>query len=221
MQKRNTLRLIGVVSAGVLFILSLAVNLGLFFARPALPASEANAASLELPDSVKKGHDAELAYLLTKLVLQTRSEMAGHYTRKQSALPGVDKLYQRLLVRNLILPAAVADSVFAKTVPSATGGRAWVKMVVDSPRNPNNRGDEVALALLAELREGAVVTERDTGAAFYYAEPIKAKSVCLYCHGGPKGDPDPFFPQYTKDGWREGDIIGAVVARVARKTAAD
>lgn len=52
--------------------------------------------------------------------------------------------------------------------------------------------------ITAELRGGT------TADAFYYAEPIEAK-----------GAPDAYFPQFKKDGWREGEIIGAVVARVS------
>ena len=35
-----------------------------------------------------------------------------------------------------------------------------------------------------------------------------------FAHGEPKGASDPAFPEYTKDGWKVGDIIGAVIARV-------
>ncbi|MFQ5804334.1 MAG: DUF3365 domain-containing protein, partial [Candidatus Methylomirabilales bacterium] len=50
---------------------------------------------------------------------------------------------------------------------------------------------------------------------YYYAEPIKATKTCLPCHGEPRGEPDPLFPQYKKNGWRDGEIVGAVIARVA------
>jgi hypothetical protein len=44
---------------------------------------------------------------------------------------------------------------------------------------------------------------------------IRAKAWCLRCHGEPKGEPDPMFPKYAKDGWKDGDLVGAAVARVA------
>lgn len=166
------------------------------------------------PEPPRTG-DGELAYLLVKLALRTRAVMAGHYTRSQSRFPGVDLLYQRTLAKNGILPAAVADAVFSGTVPSATGGRAWVKMVVAEPRNPNNRGDATALELFAALRAGAPRAEREGAGARYYAEPIVANASCLPCHGAPRGAPDPLFPRYKKDGWRAGEVVGAVVARVA------
>ena len=219
-RKRISPRSAVTLVVAILSIVSMTFNLGLFFAGPGTSLKqEAPASSQERASADRKG-DEQLAYLLVKLELQARSEMASHFTRKQSAIPGVDKLYQRLLVKNLILPAAVAGNIFSEVVPQATSGRAWVKMVVDQPRNPKNRGDEEALNLLAELRKGAPTAERNTGDAFYYAEPIKAKAACLYCHGEPKGAVDPYFPQYTKEGWQAGEIIGAVIARVAQEEAA-
>ncbi len=215
-KRRRTMQLAATIAAGTIFVLSLGANLGLFFANPR-KTSKPQATSVPAPPEHDRNADEQLAYLLVKLELATRREIGSHFTRHQSAVPGVDKLYQRLLVKNMILPAAVAGAVFAETVPNATQGRAWVKMVVDYPRNPNNRGDEVALELLAELRAGAGTTERTSQDAYYYAEPIKAKAACMYCHGEPKGAPDPYFPQYKKDGWREGEIIGAVVSRVASR----
>lgn len=156
--------------------------------------------------------DQELAKLLVKLVLRTRAAIAKQY--ETDRFPGWDRLYKYALAKNVVLPAAVADQVF-QAVPELTGGRARVKMVVDNPRNPNNKGDETALHLLAELRREAKVVERQTKDAYYYAEPIRAKAWCLRCHGEPKGEPDPMFPKYTKEGWKDAEVIGAVVARVA------
>ncbi len=182
------------------------------FAAPA--AGGAPSATL-VGEAVRHG-DEELAYLLVKLELKTRGVMAGHYTRSQSSLPGINGLYKRWLAKNLILPAAVADKIFSEVVPQATSGRAWVKMVVDEPRNPNNSADEVAMELLAELKAGAASADRETEEAIYYAEPIKTKAGCLRCHGEPAGAPDPMFPQYTKNGWKADEVVGAVVSRVGR-----
>lgn len=152
--------------------------------------------------------DVELAQLLVKLEVRTRGVIANHYG-------GADEDHKTWLAENLLLPAAVADKVFHDTVPSCTGGRAWVKMVVDEPRNPHNAGDATAIAMLARIKEGASKASRRTGEAYYYAEPIVAAKGCLRCHGSPRGEPDPFFPQYKKNGWEEGAVVGAVVARVA------
>jgi len=184
-------------------------------AGPAPVKSDPGAQRPVLTDGRVRSGDAELAYLLVKLELRTRAIIGGHYARSQSSMPGVDALYKRSLAKNLILPAAVADGIFAHVVPQATSGRAWVKMVVDEPRNPNNRADDVALALLDELRGGASTAQIHSGAAYYYAEPIVTNALCLRCHGEPAGAPDPSFPEYTKDGWQVDQIVGAVVSRVA------
>ena len=201
-----------VLAAGLGVSIALVVLLiGIVLSHPEVDTKP----SAEVPTHEDKRGDQELAYLLVKLELRTRAVIGGHYTRPQSAIPGVDFIYKRWIAKNTILPAAVADRVFSEVVPGATGGRAWVKMVVESPRNPNNRGDAIALELIDTIQGGSATAERSTSEAYYYAEPIKATSTCLPCHGDPKGAPDPVFPQYEKNGWRDGDIIGAVVARVA------
>ena len=169
-------------------------------------------ASCEGPGEAASVHhdgDAELARLLVKLELRTRAVIAGHYV-------GADAAHRAWLAEKVLLPAAVADQVFHEVVPPATGGRAWVKMVVDEPRNEHNRGDEIALALYHQIRDGSLSAARRIPEAYYYGEPIKTGKACLVCHGEPRGEPDPFFPQYSKNGWKEGEIIGAVVARVAQ-----
>lgn len=201
-----------VLSVGVVLTLCLAgLLVAMVSARPVLQPAPAPAAV----HYASKSGDQELAYLLVKLLLRTRGTIYEHYTRSQSAVPGVDIVYQRWLAKNAILPAAVADRVFAEVVPGATGGRAWVKMVVEEPRNPHNAGDRTAVEMFDEIRRGAPSAERVTPGAYYYAEPIKSTAVCLRCHGEPRGRPDPIFPQYRTEGWKAGQIVGAAVARVA------
>lgn len=197
--------------AALAVIFAVTVVLGaIVFSRPQTDTPAAVAPSTY----IEKHGDQQLAYLLVKLLLKTRAVMRDHYARSQSDVPGVDPLYKRWMAKNLILPAAVADQVFFEVVPGATGGRAWVKMVVENPRNPHNRGDSVALELLSTIQTGKSNAERSTENAYYYAEPIKATALCRPCHGEPRGEPDPLFPQFQKDGWRDGETIGAVVARI-------
>ena len=92
--------------------------------------------------------DVELARLLVRLELRTRGVIAAHYG-------GADQAHRSWLAENLLLPAAVADKVFHETVPAMTGNRAWVKMVVDEPRNPHNAGDDTAMTILATIKDGA------------------------------------------------------------------
>ncbi len=152
--------------------------------------------------------DRELARLLVNLELRTRGALAKRYV-------AADAAHRAWLAHELLLPAAVADEVFHEVVPEATGGRAWVKMIVDEPRNRHNIGDDTTVALLGEIKSGKTQVSRTTAGAYYYGEPIKAASTCLACHGEPRGARDPFFPKYTKNGWKAGEIVGAVIARVA------
>lgn len=71
------------------------------------------------------------------------------------------------------------------------------------------------IELLRAIQTGAHSAERSSPEAYYYAEPIKATRTCLPCHGEPRGGADPLFPEYTKDGWQDGEIVGAVIARVS------
>lgn len=199
-----------------LLLISVVFLSALVFGGPAsLPA-----APIDKTTYVDKDGDHELAYLLVRLEKRTRQVVASHYGRSQSSTPGADHVYKGTLTKNGILPAAVAGQIFSEVVPAATGGRAWVKMVVPEPRNPKNRGDATALELLTELQGGAPFVERTAGGAVYYGEPITATAGCLPCHGEPAGAPDPSFPQFKKNGWKAGEIVGGVIARVAPETPA-
>lgn len=198
----------------LVFVLLLVVHVAVLHTETAIDSKD-NQASPNKQTYLEKKGDEELAYLLVKLEKRTRQVIAGHYTRPQAGGSQDTKTYKDYLVKNLILPAAVADSIFSDVVPGATGGRAWVKMVVEDPRNPNNKGDATALEMVSELKKGAAYVERKTSAASYYGEPIVAKAGCMGCHGQPAGEPDPNFPQYNKDGWKPNEVIGGVIARVA------
>jgi len=155
-----------------------------------------------------KRSDRELAQMLVKLELRTRGVIAKRYV-------AADIGHRKWLADHLLLPAAIADEIFNDVVPEATGNRAWVKMIVDEPRNPHNAGDETAISLFNEIRDKKAANgERRVKGAYYYGQPIKAAKGCLLCHGAPEGAPDPMFPQYRKNGWKEGDIVGAVISRV-------
>ena len=116
---------------------------------------------------VNKQGNRELAYLVARLELQTRTVIGEHHNDAQSPVRGVDLICKNWLAKNEVLPAAVADRIFSRVVPSATGGRAWVKMVVEEPRNPKNLGESVALDLLKEVRTGVADAERLTSEAYY------------------------------------------------------
>lgn len=203
------------------FVPVILIMAGLMFLQGLLwnPETEANSDELSGRNNegieTKKNSDEELAYLLVKLEKQTRKVIAGHYGRTQPGHAENTSFYKEYLIRNSILPAAVADPIFSEVVPQATGGRAWVKMVVPNPRNPNNKGDATALDLVTALQKGIPFVERKTVDAYYYGEPIVAKAGCLECHGLPAGESDPYFPVYKKNGWAVDEVIGGVIARVA------
>ncbi len=207
------MRKIGLVGMLILLVISLGFLAAILLTNPQPPES----AGPERMNFGEQGNDQELAHLLVKLELKTRAVIGEHYNRPQSPVPGINLIYKRILAKNTILPAAVADRIFSETVPGVTGGRAWVKMVVEEPRNPHNQGDSIALELLGLIINGNLSAERSTADAYYYAEPIKANRTCLPCHGEPKGDPDPIFPQFKKNGWKDGQVVGSVIARVALK----
>ncbi len=213
--KLHVLRKVALATGFVLLLLSASMLTAIITAGPA--ETTVGSSSLPTPSSAEqlRHGDKELAYLLVRLELKTRAVIGDHYTRNQSFVAPIDMLYKRWLTKNMILPAAVADNIFSEVVPQATNGRAWVKMVVDNPRNPNNRPDAVANELFAAIKAGAETAEHDSADAYYCAEPIKSTMSCMRCHGEPAGEPDPSFPQYKKEGWKPGQVVGAVVARVA------
>lgn len=165
-----------------------------------------------LSGSVNAGvSEKDLARLLVKLELQTRAVIASKFSKSE----GVNKEF---MIQHTILPAAVADPIFSRVVPKNTNNRAWVKMVVDKPRNPNNKGDQVAIEMINALKkEKSKQVERDLSDAYYYAEPIIATRACLECHGNPQGAQDPHFPEYKMEGWKVDEVIGGVVSRVTKE----
>jgi hypothetical protein len=73
----------------------------------------------------------------------------------------------------------------------------------------------VNLELIEILKGGATSAMKVVDGRLYDAGPIKVVSEwCLACHGEPGGEPDPWFPQSKRDGWKLNEVIGAVVAVV-------
>ena len=161
---------LAIVAVMAIVLIALVASLASILSSP----RTISAPSETQPDYLDKRGDQELAYLLVKLELRTRTTIAQHYTRPQAVFPGTDLIYKGWLARNTILPAAVADQIFSGVVPGATGGRAWVKMVVEDPRNPHNHGDSTALEMLRQIQAGAPNAEDSSPEAYYNSEPIKA-----------------------------------------------
>ena len=77
-----------------------------------------------------------------------------------------------------------------------------------SPRNPENTPNELEKTALDKIKSQGltelVVRQPD---AIHYFKPIALTAECMYCHGDPKGAPDPIGG--IKEGWKEGEIHGA------------
>jgi hypothetical protein len=155
----------------------------------------------------------QIAEELSQLILNVRGAIATNFTQpNKSLLP--DVVYQHALAQNGVLPAAVAGkAIHPLNVP---GAAFTLKMVVKEPRNKNNVPDAIEAALLEKVVGTQQPAALLTTEAAYHARPIKSADWCLRCHGDPRGDPDPIFPQFKKEGWKSGVIVGIAVAKVNR-----
>ena len=155
----------------------------------------------------------ETAAALSQLVINTRSAVAKNFTKPNKIWWLPDILYRHILAVNAVLPAAVAGAAFH---PLNEEGVVVLKMLVREPRNEKNKPDSVEAQLFGDVLRTGQPAANSTAQYAYHARPIKAAAWCMRCHGEPRGGPDPFFPQFKKEGWKEGEIVGAATARVKR-----
>jgi methyl-accepting chemotaxis protein len=84
-----------------------------------------------------------------------------------------------------------------------------------TPRNPKNMADGFESEALRAFVQNPTLKEyyrRDTSdgkALMRYAQPVRLTEDCLFCHGDPVGEKDPF--GYQKEGMKVGDLKGAFV----------
>jgi methyl-accepting chemotaxis protein len=87
------------------------------------------------------------------------------------------------------------------------------------PRDPKNQPDDFdrraleafqADPSLKEYSERKVENGQDV---MYYAQPVRLTQDCLFCHGEPAGQKDPF--GYAKEGMKVGDLRGAFTVRAS------
>lgn len=88
-----------------------------------------------------------------------------------------------------------------------------LKQTALNPRNPKNEPDDYEASVLKWLsgrpRADAYVSElTDNGQTLRVVMPIYYLKECLTCHGEPKGDLD--ISGYPKEGYKEGDLAGAI-----------
>jgi len=77
-----------------------------------------------------------------------------------------------------------------------------------SPRNPENEPNALEKAALEQIHSKGLkeLIVRQEGAIHYF-KPIALTAECMFCHGDPKGAPDPIGG--VKEGWKVGEIHGA------------
>ena len=88
-----------------------------------------------------------------------------------------------------------------------------LKQTALHPRNPKNEPDDYEASVLQWLsgrpQAEAYVSElTDHGQTLRVVMPLYYVAACLTCHGEPKGDLD--ISGYPKEGYREGDLAGAI-----------
>ncbi len=96
-----------------------------------------------------------------------------------------------------------------------------LKQTTLQPRNPKNEPDEYEASVLKWLagrpRAEAYVSElTKEGRTLRMVMPIYYIADCLKCHGEPKGDLD--ISGYPKEGFREGDLAGAITVTTPLET---
>ena len=83
-----------------------------------------------------------------------------------------------------------------------------------NPRNKADYPDDFELEALAQFAESKTttefykVTEYEGKKAFRYTAPMRIEENCLECHGDPAGELD--ILGYPKEGWKTGDLAGAM-----------
>lgn len=77
-----------------------------------------------------------------------------------------------------------------------------------SPRNLENTPNDLEKSALDKIKsQGLAELVVRQPNAIHYFKPIALTAECMYCHGDPKGTPDPIGG--IKEGWKEGEIHGA------------
>src|SRR6056297_1712983 len=130
-----------------------------------------------------------------------RNEMAKKIQKN------VIRPFDQIAKENLLEAVPVITAInIAKT--NAKDGGYQFRVPKISPRNAENRPTNEERKVLELLKkndadEHIIVTDQ----YIKYFKAIRLTEDCLYCHGDPKGTPDPLGG--TKEGWKAGEIHGA------------
>ncbi len=119
-------------------------------------------------------------------------------------------------------PAAVGRGV-GDILRDSTGMR--IKQTRLRPRRSENAPDEFELEALRRFEKDRSLKEfwkqvEENGEPFFrYAVPLYIEKECLACHGGPPGETD--VAGYLKEGYKEGDLGGAISVALPMSEAMD
>jgi hypothetical protein len=118
---------------------------------------------------------------------------------------------------------------FKKIIPAVVGRRTgfkynkamgvgyYLKQTSIMYRNPANHPDDLETRYLNKFEEpsypkdkgkGVVITNSDGSKVYRYMLPVYMKTVCLKCHGDPKGEKD--IAGGIKEGYKEEEVRGAI-----------
>ncbi len=132
----------------------------------------------------------------------TRENMAGKLSM------GVMKPFDELETREQILEAVPIVTAMNVAQENAEEAGYTFRVPKISPRNPANEPDPVEREVLIKFQQ----QDQDeiikvTPEEIRYFKPIRLTEDCMYCHGDPKGAPDPIGG--VKEGWKVGEVHGA------------
>lgn len=147
-------------------------------------------------------------------------------------------LDSKLPLNDQVLPfvPAVGTRHISEKFNQRTRHEISVSMVSDRPRNPANmakgyeleaidyfRRNPEADELYETLPAPADAREEEGGdGVFFYAVPLRAKAMCMPCHGRKEDAPAVVGQQYTTGfNYREGDLLGITAITVKRHKARD
>jgi methyl-accepting chemotaxis protein len=91
-----------------------------------------------------------------------------------------------------------------------------------TPRDPKNQPDEFERRALESFQKDPALTEfsereKENGEeVMRYAQPVRLTADCLFCHGDPVGQKDPF--GYSKEGMKAGDLRGAFSVKASTES---
>ncbi|MFN2267391.1 MAG: methyl-accepting chemotaxis protein, partial [Desulfonatronovibrio sp.] len=151
--------------------------------------------------------NAHASILDTSRAIVVMAEAARENMANELAM-GVMKPFDELDTTELILEAVPIVTSMRVAQENADEAGYTFRVPKISPRNPDNEPDPVEKEVLLELQQKKIKEKIIvTSDQIRYFKPILLTQDCMYCHGDPKGEPDPIGG--TKEGWKPGQVHGA------------